>query len=234
MLVGNKFLFLKIPRTGTTSFERSCFLANIDLKFPTDEILSKKKAAIGEVPLRHSHETVSNIRKTFGDIYPIVAVKRDEIDRFISGWKYCIKELKKFDKEAATILSQIDNKTFIDNWISILGYSADLSKIEALTTFITTLVGRRIDYNVNFYIIFSSVMAGISRWHEDDPNIIYFDFKNLRELEKYVKDTVDSSFELIVSNHTKDLTVALEPTEDLKEFYYKWVDPKHKQGITLI
>lgn len=234
MLVGDKFLFLKIPRTGTTSFERSCFLANIDLKFPTDEILSKKKAAIGEVPLRHSHETVSTIRKVFGNNYPIIAVKRDEIDRFVSGWKYCIKELKKFDKEAAFSLSQVDNKTFIYNWISILGYSADLSKIEDLTAFIATLVGRPIKYDVNFYIIFSSVMAGISRWHEDDPNIIYFDFKNLRELEKYVKQTVDSSFELIVTNHTKDQTVALEPTDDLKEFYYKWVDPKYKEGVTLI
>lgn len=234
MLVGNKFLFLKIPRTGTSSFENSCFFANIEVKYPTDQLLTHKRAATGRVPLRHSHEPVSKIREVFGKDYPIVAVKRDEIERFLSGWKYCIKELTKVDAEAAYILSQVDNKTFIDTWISTIGYSAFLSKVEDTTAFLTSLVGRSVKYDLNFYVIFSNVLAGISMWHEHDPDILYFDFKNLRELEKYVKETVDPSFELVMSNHTKNQACNLKPTDDLKEFYYRWVDPVYKSVPTLL
>ncbi len=130
MLVGNKFLFLKIPRTGTTSFERSCFLANIEVKYPTSEILSQKRATLGQPSIRHSHEPVWKIREVFGYDYPIVAVKRDNLDRFISAWKFSIKELEGVDQEAASILSQTDNKTFIQSWIETIGYSSQLNEIE--------------------------------------------------------------------------------------------------------
>jgi hypothetical protein len=234
MLVGNKFLFLKIPRTGTTSFERSCFLANLEVKYPTDQLLTHKRAATGNSPLRHSHEPVSLIREVFGYDYPIVAIKRDELDRFISAWKYCIKNLEDVDFEAAQILKQVDNKTFIEAWIEILGYSAQLNEVEKITAFVTYLVGRSIPFNLNFYSIFSQTLSGPSRWHENNPDILYFDFKNLGSLEKYVKENVDISYELIISNHTKTQKTNLKPTDELKEFYCKWVDPIYKSNNTLI
>jgi len=234
MLVGNKFLFLKIPRTGTTSFERSCFLANIEVKYPTEQLLTHKRAATGNSPLRHSHEPVNLIREVFGYDYPIVAIKRDELDRFISAWKYCIKNLEDVDFEAAQILKQVDNKTFIEAWIEILGYSAQLNEVEKITAFVTYLVGRSIPFNLNFYSIFSQTLSGPSRWHENNSDILYFDFKNLRSLEKYVKETVSNSFELIISNHTRLQKVNLEPTDDLREFYFKWIDPVYKNTTTLI
>lgn len=234
MLIENKFLFLKIPRTGTTSFERSCFLAKLEVKYPTEQLLTHKRAATGNSPLRHSHEPVSQIREVFGYDYPIIAVKRDKLDRFISAWKYCIKELEKVDQEAAQILSQVDNKSFIEAWIEIIGYSAEVSEVEKITTFINYLVGRPIPFNLNFYSIFSQTLSGPSRWHENDPSIIYFDFNNLDKLEEYVKETVDSSFELIISNHTKDQKTKLTPSEDLIKFYDRWVDPVYKNTITVI
>lgn len=234
MLVGNKFLFLKIPRTATTAFERSCFLANIEVKYPTSEILSQKRAALGQPSIRHSHEPVSKMREVFGNDFPIVAVRRDNLQRFISAWKFCIKELESIDPEAASILSGIDNTTFIQAWIAIIGYSAELNEPEKLENFITYLVGRPIKYSLNFYFIFSATMSAPSRWHENDPNIIYFDFNEIGELEKYVKQTVDPSFELIISNHTRNQKTKLTPTEDLNEFYYKWVEPVYKTKNTLI
>jgi hypothetical protein len=234
MLVGNKFLFLKIPRTGTTSFERSCFLANIEVKYPTEQLLTHKRAATGNSPLRHSHESVSTIRRVFGYDYPIVAVRRDELDRFISAWKYCIKNLEGVDLEAAQILKQVDNKNFIEAWIEIIGYSAQLNEENKITTFVEYLVGRPIPFNLNFYYIFSQTLRGPSIWHEDNSDILYFDFKNLRSLEKYVKETVSNSFELIISNHTKLQKANLEPTDDLREFYFRWIDPVYKNTNTLI
>ena len=234
MLVGNKFLFLKIPRTATISFERSCFLANLEVKYPTAQLLTHKRAATGESPLRHSHESVSLIREVFGYDYPIIAVKRDELDRFISAWKYCIKHLQAIDYEAAQILKQVDNKTFIEAWIELLGYSAQVNESEKITTFITHLTGRPVPLNLNFYTIFSQTLSGPSRWHENNSDILYFDFKNLGSLEKYVKETVDTSYELIISNHTKTEKTNLKPTEELKEFYCKWVEPVYKKSSTLI
>ena len=234
MLVGNKFLFLKIPRTGTTSFERSCFLANLEVKYPTDQLLTHKRAATGESPLRHTHEPVSLIREVFGYDYPIIAVKRDELDRFISAWKYCIKHLQAIDYEAAQILKQVDNRTFIEAWIEVLGYSAQVNESEKITTFITQLIGRSIPLNLYFYSVFSQTLSGPSRWHENNSDILYFDFKNLGSLEKYVKETVDISYELIISNHTKTEKTNLKPTDELKEFYCKWVDPVYKKSSTLI
>jgi len=234
MLVGNKFLFLKIPRTGTTSFERSCFLANIEVKYPTSEILSQKRATLGQPSIRHSHEPVWKIREVFGYDYPIVAVKRDNLDRFISAWKFSIKELEGVDQEAASILSQTDNKTFTQSWIETIGYSSQLNEPENLEQFITRLVGRPVKYNLNFYFILSSTMSGPSRWHENDSSILYFDFNNLAGLEKYVKETVDPSFELLITNHTRSQKTNLTPSEDLQEFYDKWIDPVYKNKTTLI
>jgi hypothetical protein len=234
MLVGNKFLFLKIPRTATTSFERSCFLANIEVKYPTSEILSQKRASLGQPSIRHSHEPVWKIREVFGQTYPIVAVRRDDLDRFISAWKFAIKDLEGVDEEAASILSEVGNSTFIEAWIETIGYSSYLDEPENLEKFIKRLVGRPIKYSINFYFIISSTMSGPSRWHENDPSILYFDFSNLAGLEKYVKDTVDPSFQLIISNHTRSQRSNLTPSEDLREFYDKWVEPPYKSKITLI
>jgi hypothetical protein len=234
MLVGNKFLFLKIPRTATTAFERSCFLANIEVKYPTDKILSQKRAANGQESLRHSHETVSKLREVFGDSYPVVAVRRDDLERFISAWKFFIRELETVDMKAASILREVDNTAFIQAWIKELGYSAELVELEKLTSFTTSLIGYPVKYSANLFYILSATMSGPSRWHQNDLNIKYFDFKNLSELEKYVKETVDPSFEFIISNHTKFQTTKLTPTDDLKEFYYTWVEPGYKKNITLI
>jgi len=184
--------------------------------------------------LRHSHEPVSVIREVFGHSYPIVAVKRDDLSRFISAWKYCIKNLQDVDPEAAQLLTEVDNKTFIEAWINILGYSAQLNEVEKITAFVTHLVGRPIPFHLNFYSIFSQTLSGPSRWHEHNPDIIYFDFNKLESLERYVKETLDNSFELIISNHTKAQVCNLTPTDELKEFYLKWVDPKYKESITLI
>lgn len=234
MLVGNKFLFLKIPRTGTTSFERSCFLANIEVKYPTSEILSQKRATLGQPSIRHSHEPVKKIREVFGYDYPIVAVKRDDLDRFISAWKFSIKDLEGVDPQAASILSKVGNTAFIKTWIETIGYSSQLNEPEILEQFITRLVGRPIRYSLNFYFILSSTMSGPSRWHQNDSSILYFDFTNLAGLEKYVKETIDPSFELIISNHTRNQSTELTPSEDLREFYNKWVDPVYKSTTTLI
>jgi hypothetical protein len=237
MLIGNKFLFLKIPRTGTTSFENSCFLANIEVKYPTERLLSHKIAATGNAPKRHSHEPVSIIREVFGNDYPIVAVKRDDLDRFISAWKYSIKELEKTDPQAASILSEVSNTLFIKTWVETIGYSSLLSELEALEEFLTRLVGRPVPpvkHNLNYYFILATTISGPSRWHENDPNIIYFNFTNLTELEKYVKETVNPSFEFIMSNHSRNQRSNLKPTDELREFYYKWVDPSYKVISTLL
>ena len=70
--------------------------------------------------------------------------------------------------------------------------------------------------------------------HNDDEDIKNAYNPKTIIVEKYVKETVSPSFEFIMSNHTRNQRSNLKPTDELREFYYKWVDPSYKVISTLI
>jgi hypothetical protein len=234
MLVDNKFLFLKIPRTATVAFERSCFLAELSIKYPSGNVLAQRQADKGIEPRRHAHETFSKLREYFGDEYPVIAIERDPLDRFLSAWKYVIKSVSEHSTEVSKTLSNVDNKTFINAWQSEIGHSANLRDIPKCENFFKRLIHGGIPYNKNVYMLFTSVMTGPSRWHENNPDILYFNIRDTKTLENYVREITGKPFELIVTNHTKTTDSNLVLDNTLKEFYFNTIEPPYKTSVTLI
>lgn len=234
MLVEDKFLFLKIPRTATVAFERSCFLAGFSIKYPTNNVLAQRQADRGLEPRRHAHERVSKLREYFGYDYPILAIDRDPLDRFLSAWKYVIKFISEYNLEASKILSKVNNRAFIDAWKSEIGFSSNLQDIDKCARFFSKLIPGGLPYSKNTYMIFTSVMTGPSRWHENDSSILYFGMKQIPILEQYVRDVTNKPFEFITTNHTKTIDTGLVLDNNLKDFYFNFIEPSYKINTTLI
>ena len=234
MLVDNKFLFLKIPRTATVAFERSCFLAGLPIKYPTGNVLAQRQADKGIEPRRHAHERLSKLREHFGNDYPVVAIDRDPLDRFLSAWKYVIKSVSEYNEESSKILSNVTTDIFLDAWQTEIGFSSNLQDIGKCENFFKKIIPGGIPYHKNIYMLFTSVMTGPSRWHENDPNILYFKMKDIPLLEKYVREVTGKPFEFITTNHTKTTDTNLVLNENLKEFYFKFMEPPYKSYSTLI
>jgi len=231
MLVDNKFLFLKIPRTATVAFERSCFLAGLSIKYPTGNVLAQRQADRGVEPRRHAHETLSKLKEYFGNEYPVVAISRDPLDRFLSAWKYVIKNVSEHNIKASELLSSIDNLTFINAWQTELGFIHNLQDIDKCENFFKKLIPGGIPYSRNTYMIFTSVMTGPSRWHENNAEIVYF---SPPSLEAYVRGVTGKPFEFINTNHTKTIDTNLVIDNSLKEFYFNSIEPPYKISSTLI
>jgi hypothetical protein len=83
-------------------------------------------------------------------------------------------------------------------------------------------------------MLFTSVMTGPSRWHENDSSIKYFDIKYTPSLENYVRELTGKPFELIVTNHTKTTNTNLVVDKELEEFYFRSIEPPIKNTTSLI
>lgn len=234
MLVDNKFLFLKIPRTATVAFERSCFLAGFSIKYPTNNVLAQRQADRGLEPRRHAHERISKLREHFGYDYPVIAINRDPLDRFLSAWKYVIKFIAEYNVTAAQILTSTTTLDFINAWENEIGFSSNLQDIEKCSNFFKRLIPTGLPYSKNTYMIFSSVMTAPSRWHENDESILYFNLKENSKIEKYVKEITGKPFDFIITNHTKNIECNLTIDGSLEDFYFNFIEPPYKKSSTLI
>ena len=101
MLIENKFIYLNLPRCASTSFHIACLKYGLDIKY-YDDIIHRLNPPKLELDLNneliadnltHSHERLVNLRKKFGLDIPVIAVKRDPYERYISLWKHIIDEL---------------------------------------------------------------------------------------------------------------------------------------------
>ena len=103
MLVDNKFLYISLPRCGSTSFHYSCILNGLDIKNYNSEIdihnnlvdfTNIKESEIMNL-IAHEHIPLPLLRKKFGFKYHVIAVKRDRHDTFYSLYKHILFDLKR-------------------------------------------------------------------------------------------------------------------------------------------
>ncbi len=102
MLVDKKFYYISLPRCGSTSFHFSCLRQYIPIQTLSEDVDLKYESinidnlTNGELSAKHKHrhEPLVNLQERFGEEYPIIAVRRDRHETFISLWKQIVQYVK--------------------------------------------------------------------------------------------------------------------------------------------
>lgn len=227
MLVEDKFIIIQIPRCATSSFIKSCVFSGIKTKdIRSHGYKNLSYSAKDETGGRHFHETICDLQEYFGYHYPVISVRRDELESFISFWKHTIRMFSEFGyTDVSERMSRMtsDEIFFFDtddynlmNWKDL-----ELLGIE----FRNRIGGRSKDIPVTY---FNQLFLPKEWFHRNNPDIIWFDFKKLEDLEKWVSSKLDMDFKLYYENSSEDTRCSLEKNSDLEE-KYKIVYSKYRE-----
>jgi hypothetical protein len=247
MLIEDKFIYLSLPRCASTSFLITCLRNNINFKHSDEFFLNH---TWGEVDLNldnenladqllHGHERIVDLKTKFSSTLPVVGIKRNRHERFLSLWKHFVDLTDNlthlYDPEVSKILSKL-------NADDILFYrSEDLVKIDK-----TEVIDNFIEKNgltnyinsnnrLHFRTITFITINPLSYFHNNDPNIIWFNYDNLNEFELWVSNTLNRPFKLEKSNSSKNYNTELEISPNFIENYNKIYDyfdlPKTQKSL---
>ena len=241
MLVEDSFIFLPIPRCATVSFESSLLEQGFKVKYYGNDLVNRRIDK-GQFPIFHSHHTITDLRKLKPEVNQLreiecVSIYREPVDRFISAWKYVLKNIKDVDENSYVTLKDIDNESFIKRMDSIISTPFDLSKYSTFDKFLGPFIGYDITNDPKFNNsrrVFEAVLTPPSRWHENDVTIRYFDIKHLESLEKYVKEMTNKDFKMNRVNDTHDIETSLVLNDDLKDFYFRKIEVPQKTQKSII
>lgn len=242
MLVDNKFIYLSLPRCASTSFYITCLKNNINIHHYSEDLVGKSNTNLDLTldnetiadKIVHAHEKITNLKLKFGNDYDVISVKRNRHERFISLWKHVIDLISlRFPKHVFDIFENIkvDDLLFYtqDDLLS------DTTKVQILDTFFKN--NGLAEYN-DWYMktIIYILINPTSYWHNNDPNIIWFDFDKMNELEEWVSDKLGKSFKLEKSNGSQHFDSNIQLNEKFIDIYdsiYNFYDLP-KQVKTLI
>lgn len=226
MLVGNKFIYINLPRCASTSFVISSYRRNISLKYYTSMVESVNEIVDMTLPdeeyadnLMHPHEPIHQLEEKFGNNYEIIAVTRDRHERFISLWKHILDEVQRTgDLHSFEILSNLTEKDifiFTPNEISI----KDNETIKKVVNekFIDKF-GLSKD-NPYLSTILTIALTPYSHYHNFDSRIIWFDFNELYKLEEWVSNKLELNFKLDKINSSQHFDCNLKLNNSFIEKY---------------
>lgn len=236
MLVDNKFIFINLPRCGSTSFYVSCKLYNLEIEhlYPiyenlnvTVEIKDVDENQIMDF-ITHGHDDLVSLRKKFGKNYPVIAVKRDRYETFYSLFKHIIWDLRRafaikpalflkncsldelffFKKED---LSSYENRLDVIN--EFLLKNNFIKKYSKPTAFMQL---HSDEYIVN---VFNLLLTPSSYWHNHDKDIIWFDIDKLDLMENWVSNKIGKEFKLKHLNSTQNIECSIQLDQNFKDRY---------------
>lgn len=238
MLIDNKFLYLSLPRCGSTSFHYSCMVHGLQLSSVRVEWdicnnsidfhnIDESKILDSIV---HGHEPVIDLQKKFGAHLPIIAVKRQRHERFYSLYKHCISDLYRCGAyDAANFLKNIRlDELFFFKKEDLVSYETTLMCINnfllsknLITKKIFNFRTLSLDLNVeqNIVNIFYIMLTPLSILHNHNPNIIWFDINKLSELNFWVSNQIGKSFEIKKVNSSKHIECNLMLDDLFREKY---------------
>jgi hypothetical protein len=226
MLIENKFIYVSLPRRGSTSFHYSCILHNLEIKNtePSWEVENSKIDFnnINESDIMnyiaHGHEPLIEIYRKFGFDFPVIAVNRDRHDAFYSLYKHILFDLKRMGNDL--VFNHFKNID-LDNLFFYKSEDLVNKKIRWATIneylLKNNLISRKYDIPINLnlyseeYIIniIDILITPASFWHNNDNNIIWFDINNLNEMAEWVSKTIGKPFELKKVNSSKHMDTDL-------------------------
>lgn len=216
MLVDNKFIFISIPRCATVSFEHTCISNKLELDF-NPLMLSTKQLKTGTIPTYHSHTRYSGFKDLYGDKFPIITINRNPVDRFISGWKYVLLEVRTIDVELYHQLIELSNEEFMFYFLKHfknLNFNETNIK-EFFNEFVFNFKLTR-----NLLVKFKTILLDNSHWTENADEIIYFNFENeIPKLNQWVSEKCNIDFKLQHTNDTKKVDLKLIKNQRFIDFY---------------
>lgn len=229
MLVDNKFFYISLPRCASTTFQLSCIKNNINIQHATDYIDKMIDSVdksldikILKTTISHRHESCSELVNRFGNNYEIISVKRDRYERFISCWKHVIDELENLNEyDAANTLRELDEN-------DVFYYTSnDILDTDSMNLLVESFLKKySIEAKTELGKLYLPIMLSIqfnatSEWHQHNPNIIWFDFDKLYELEEWVSNKLGKDFKLEKLNSSKHIECNLNFTDNFIKKYNK-------------
>ena len=225
MLVDNKFIIIQIPRCATTSFLHTCQVNNIPAEYINSHgrpNLYNFKIGKGE----RFHEDIFNLQERFGYEYPVIAIKRDKISSFISLWKQMLKmflewnevdlynKLAKLTYEDILFFSEDDyNLLNVDDQINLANEFCKRHKIENKDRSLSWLV---------------QIYKPKEWYHRNNPNVIWFDYNRLNELEDWVSEKLNREFKLVKINSSVDTKCNLVDSEEFRNKFNQLYTQKYE------
>lgn len=200
MFIDNKFIFLSLPRCASTAFHISCIKNGLSVRNANhiyDTPITEELKSLDNMELvyriKHVHAQIINMKAEFGYQYPVISVKRNKYERFVSYFNHVIGELYRINElNLYNIFKNIDTKYLMsfekENII-------DKTSIENYVFKFLDGLGVK-EYNHKLNSLFMPIFAPLSFYHSNHNDIIWFDFDKLYELEKWVSDKCGIEFKL--------------------------------------
>jgi hypothetical protein len=241
MLVDGKFFFISLPRCASTSFMISCLKQDIKIEhfdsswdIENQHQVDLVKMTNEEIAdsLIHGHESILNLERKFNKGYDIISIKRNKYDQFMSLWKHILDEIHR--------VGDIDNYNILKELTEddILFYTSnDINNPEDIDRIFYDFMRRLNIKSWHHYteIVIKILYPPLSLYHEHYDNIIWFDIKNLSELEKWVSNKLNKPFKLEKINSSQHFECALKNTESFRKkydsIYEKFADCKKTKTL---
>jgi hypothetical protein len=244
MLVDNKFLYISLPRCGSTSFHYSCIVNGIDVKnLDTKGDFDNSKIDFNSMDesdimnfIQHAHEPLSELQKKFGYDLPIISVSRNKYDRFYSLYKHIIFDL---DRIGLKDLSYKFSKFTLDElfFFSTDDIMTKQNRHRAINEYLFNMMPE-LKYNDSYrYInnIIDILLTPLSHWHIHHKNIIWFSIDEMDKLEEWVSNITNTEFKLkhVNSSSFIETDIQLDSNFMLKydSIYEYYESPKSNKSI---
>ena len=244
MLIDNKFLYISLPRCGSTSFHYSCILNGLDIKnldTSMDFINSKKdfnhidESSIMNI-IEHGHTPLIELQQKFGYDLPIVAVRRNKYERFYSLYKHIIFELDRIGvSDLSSKFSNFNlNDLFFFNKFDMM---TKQSRYRCISNYLLQISPELIHNEAYQYIvnIIDILLTPISHWHHHNKNINWFDINEMKKLEDWVSNITNTEFKLRHVNSSSFIQTNLKFDDAFIEKYdsvYEYYDsPKSNKSV---
>jgi hypothetical protein len=247
MLVDNKFLYISLPRCGSTSFHYSCIINglninNLDTRADYEnskiDFISIDESKIMNF-IEHGHTPLIELQNKFGYGLPIIATKRDRYERFYSLYRHIIYDLDRIGltKLSSEICNLDLNELFFFNTMDII---SKRKRYDSIYSFLIKLMPE-IKYNESdsFYQyvinVIDILLTPISHWHNHDKNIIWFDINETNKMEEWVSNITNIEFKLKHVNSSMFIQPKLKLDSEFIERYdsvYEYYDfPKSNKSL---
>lgn len=240
MLIEEKFIYLNLPRCASTSFHIACLKYGLNIKYYDNllhtlnppKLVSDLNNELIADNLTHSHERLINLRKKFGFNIPVISVKRNPYDRYISLWKHIIDELYRVGEiETFEIFKSLkiddlffykeDDLSSNDKKYSAIKEFFKINKVPKTGPYVTAMI----------YMM----MSPTSHYHRHDKSIIWFDFDRLYKMEEWVSNILGIEFKIEKTNSSQHFECSIINDDYFRRKYdsiYKNYDePKIEKTI---